>query len=64
MGELRPAGGIAEADNVKRRLAWLQENPGASITGAGEWWTARDAAGILLQRRQDLGELMDALERQ
>lgn len=64
MGDLRPVDGYVETDNVKRRQAWLDGHPGAMIATVGEWWTARDAAGILLQRRQQLGALMDALERQ
>jgi hypothetical protein len=63
MDDLRAVGG-AETDNVKRKQAWLDGHPGASVKPAGDWWVARDKAGILLQRRRDLGDLMDALEGQ
>jgi hypothetical protein len=63
MGELRAVSG-AETDNVKRMRAWTAAGDGRVIDEDGVgWWEARER-GILVKRRQDLGQLMDALERQ
>jgi hypothetical protein len=63
MGDLRPADGYAETDNVKRQQAWCAAGEGRTIDvdGCG-WWEARQL-GVLLMRRQYLGQLMDALAR-
>ena len=56
-------GGGREPDNVKRKRAWVEDAPGREIDEDGvRWWEARQH-GILLKRRQDLGALMDELER-
>lgn len=56
-------GGGYEPDNVKRKRAWEEDARGRSIEEDGVgWWEAREN-GVLLKRRQDLGELLDALER-
>lgn len=62
MGDLRPVEGYAETDNVKRQRAWTAAGAGRVIDEDGVgWWEAREN-GILLKRRQDLGDLMDALD--
>ncbi len=58
-----PEPGDLEADNVKRRQAWLEANPGATIEADDHGWhVAKSKAGILLGRRPELGDLMDRLE--
>lgn len=55
--------GGREPDNVKRKRAWVEDAPGRQIDEDGVgWWEAREH-GILLKRRQELGDLMDELER-
>ena len=55
-----PAGALA-ADNVKRKRAWEDGGAGRVINEDGVgWWEAREH-GVLLKRRQGLGELLDAL---
>jgi hypothetical protein len=65
MGELRdvsdPAGTLA-SDTVKRRQAWTKGAPGRVIEQDGVgWWEARQR-GVLLKRRQELGDLLDVLD--
>lgn len=62
MGDLRAVDGYGEPDNVKRQRAWTAAAPGREIEEDGVgWWEAREH-GILLKRRLDLGDLMDALD--
>jgi hypothetical protein len=65
MGELQdvsdPAGVLA-SDTVKRKQAWTRAGDGRVIDQDGVgWWEAREH-GILKKRREDLGQLLDALD--